>query len=184
MTEFIEARQIAEQYVLALGLQLLDDKIVEKPFGWYFMAQSPKFIESGDWQDTVVGFAGIVVDRNDGHVFQLTTPYRIEDQLDWYANGYRFRAWNLAIRRVNDYAAAVDALLKVGLTYVVPEVAYGRTWRVPQRYKAEQLRELLTTLPVEFKSIGLTHEAYFALRRSNAMSVELIGLILPDKHNR
>lgn len=50
-------------------LVLLEDKTIERPFGWVFFYDSKKYLETGDYRDIVLGNAPIIVDRRDGSVY-------------------------------------------------------------------------------------------------------------------
>ena len=63
-------RQLASCSFDGVPLQLLSEKAEEFDVGWVFYYQSARYIETGDFRDSVVGNAPLFVSRSDGfHCF-------------------------------------------------------------------------------------------------------------------
>ena len=178
MLTYTEAREKAVSHIEAMkaDLQILDELTVEKPFGWYFMAQTRAFIKSRDWREMFIGFGGFIVDRMDGHLLTLLTHASIEEQFRWYELGYRFHVWDLTITVVRNMPQAVSTLLEARPTYVVPEVTGHWTWRIPQPFSADQLWARLQVLPCKFDGLGLGFQQFLAVTETNAFSARLEGI--------
>lgn len=66
-----QAIEIANRQLLSLScdgapLQMLSDKTEEFDVGWVFYYQSARYIETGDFRESVVGNAPLFVSRSDG----------------------------------------------------------------------------------------------------------------------
>lgn len=92
-----EAREIALRYLKPMErwsgceLVILDSETVEKSFGWIFFYQSGRYLESGNFSDTLAGNAPIIVARADGRVHVTGTAFPLEYYLDQLA---RAEGWN------------------------------------------------------------------------------------------
>ncbi len=71
------AFEIARKQVAELSTQhdfvLMEEKTIERPFGWVFFYATRQFIQTGDRNFLVPGSAPFVVNRSDGTVEQLPT---------------------------------------------------------------------------------------------------------------
>jgi hypothetical protein len=71
------ATEIARQAVSHLStdheLVIMDDKTVERPFGWVFFYTTRKYLETHDRQYLLPGTAPLVVNREDGSTEYLPT---------------------------------------------------------------------------------------------------------------
>jgi Tripartite tricarboxylate transporter family receptor/Immunity protein 35 len=82
-----EAQRIAHDYVkemeagAGLELVLLDQHTIERDFGWVFFYDSKRHVETGDFQDSIVGNAPIVVTKADGRVHVTGTAHPVEHYL-------------------------------------------------------------------------------------------------------
>jgi hypothetical protein len=75
-----------------------------------------------------------------------------------------------------DTGRTLDLLLKLRMTYVKPEFAYGRRWRIPQEYSRKQLAERLRTLPCVFRDCREffhRHETFVELDAAGCCRYEL-----------
>jgi hypothetical protein len=96
MTDFETAKQIAARAIskikVAPGIELvlLEDKIIERPFGWVFRYNSKKFLETGDYRDSVLGNAPLIIDRRDGSVHLTKTAPPIDFYIEKYEREHPF----------------------------------------------------------------------------------------------
>jgi hypothetical protein len=87
-----EARKIALDFIApksnakAPERVLLDDKTIERPFGWVFFYEARKFLDSHNIVDKLIGNSPFIVDRKDGSVHVMGTRRPIEFYLDAYEN--------------------------------------------------------------------------------------------------
>jgi len=85
-----EARQQALSYLrsqeAAAGFELvlMDDRTLERAFGWVFFYDSKRHIETRDFRDAVVGNAPIVVTKAGGQVHVTGTAFPIEHYLQGF----------------------------------------------------------------------------------------------------
>lgn len=85
-----EAQRIAAAYVASeseaagVDLVLLEERTVEKAFGWVFFYDTKEFLRTGDDFVRAVGNAPFIVDRSSGKVAVAGTGRPIEDYLALY----------------------------------------------------------------------------------------------------
>ena len=77
MIDYLQARSIALE---SIGDEnsLLDDLEFEKPYGWYFAAQSKAYLLSGEMRDMRFGSGGFIVERENGRIFQFGSGLPLE----------------------------------------------------------------------------------------------------------
>lgn len=84
------ARKIALDFLAkkrradAPELVLLDDKTIERPFGWVFFYEAKKFLNSHDVKERLIGNSPFIIDRNDGSLHVTGTRRPIEFYLEAY----------------------------------------------------------------------------------------------------
>lgn len=85
-----EATEIAEQYVNRSGdnCSLFYDSIIEFEYGYCFIWNSNKYIESRDINDMLVGPAPFITPKEDGNVFCLGSAYSMESLIEEYTIHY------------------------------------------------------------------------------------------------
>ena len=67
-----------------IKLQILKDDIEAHEFGWVFHYDPARHIETGDFQDGLVGNAPLIVDRHRGQIVETGTAR----ETDYYVNNY------------------------------------------------------------------------------------------------
>jgi hypothetical protein len=149
MITFEEAKQIALEKI-GPDCGLMVDKIIEKPYGWYFVYQNKSFLESGNRQDMLCGFCGFIVDREDGYVFEFGSAYPLERNFATYEAGFKYYSYNLTILSIINFSQTLEWLLTLNLEYTLPEEEYGDIWRIPKKFATVQLMSALTLLPHTF----------------------------------
>jgi hypothetical protein len=84
-----QAINIASTYVKkipvsehTLVLQL--EETIEFELGWVFFYQTKAFLESGNFRDSVIGNAPIIVDKRDGKIVGLGTAHSTETYIAMY----------------------------------------------------------------------------------------------------
>jgi len=156
MITFEQAKKIALERI-GPDCALIESSIIEKPYGWYFNFQSKKFIATQDHRYALVGSGGLIVERRDGRVFMFPSAYSREENLRKYEAGFRYGSYDLVIVEVSDHERTTDLLLKLRMTYVVPEEAHGTTWRIPTQFTRSMISRRLRSLPCTFRN----QEFYF-----------------------
>lgn len=83
-----EARALALGYVRSkeaeagCDLMLLDNKTIERNFGWVFFYDSKDRVETGDLRYALAGNAPVVVTRADGVLHETGTALPLEKYLE------------------------------------------------------------------------------------------------------
>lgn len=57
---------------------ILEDKTIEKEWGWVFFYQSKKYIETGDIGEMLAGNAPFIVNKKNGRLYETGTAEDIE----------------------------------------------------------------------------------------------------------
>jgi hypothetical protein len=164
-----EAKQIALSEI-GQNLVLDESATLEKPFGWYFNRRT----KDGD---LLVGSNGFIVDRENGHIFQLGSMFPLERDFAAYEAGFRYDFYDLRILSVDDLPKTLDLLLKLGMTYVIPEEEYGTVWKIPRSYTPEQIEDALHSLPCEFleQKFYFQFEIFLEIKKTGCCKHQLIG---------
>lgn len=172
---FAEAKQIALAKI-GPDCGLIETATMEKPYGWYFYAQSRAFIETGDFMEMHCGSCGFIVERADGRVFQFGSAFPLEKWIADYEKGFKYDRYDLTILAVSDLAVATELLERLYLHYVVPEEENGTVWMIPQYYTRDQIQTKLTQLPFTFANQAFWHVAdvFDEIAASGACKYELL----------
>ena len=176
MISFEKAKQIALDKI-GPDCALIDDATLEKPYGWYFHYQSKAYLRSGDDMDVLVGNGGFIVEREGGYVFAFNTAYPLKRHFAAYEAGFKYECYDLAILSVSNLPETVDFLLKLSMTFIEPEEAYGTVWRVPQNYSEARIRSALAALPHTFENQEFYNrfETFLALDKAECCKYQLRG---------
>jgi len=65
---------------------VLEDKTIEKSWGWVFFYQSKSFIETGDFREMLGGNAPIIVNRDTSELTYTGTAQDVEFYIKEYEN--------------------------------------------------------------------------------------------------
>jgi immunity protein 35 of polymorphic toxin system len=92
-----EARAIATRYIDRLDarvaesdlLVLLDERTIEKPYGWIFFYTSKGWLETGDMKYAIAGNAPFLVERDTGEVRVFGTARSTEWYVEQYERGFQ-----------------------------------------------------------------------------------------------
>jgi hypothetical protein len=176
MISFDEAKQIA-LHKIGPECALIEDATVEKPYGWYFWFQSKAYLQSGHFQDMLVGSGGFIVEREDGYVFEFGSAYPLEYNFAAYEAGFKYETYDLTIFAVSDLAQTVQLLLQLNMTYAVTETEYGTDWKIFKQYAGAQIRTALTVLPYTFPPHNFFHkvDVLAEIDRSRCCQYQLLG---------
>jgi hypothetical protein len=188
MLSFDEAKQIALEKI---GPQciLIESATLEKPYGWYFRAESRAFFETADPKQKAIGSGGFIVDKADGRVFEFGSGFPLEKWIANYEKGFKYHRYDLTISAVSDLVTAIELLHQLGMQYVVPEAANGTVWVIPQLYTPDEIRKMLAHLPCTFADQGFWNRVdvfddiaasgscEYELRESLKSSTELGGAV-------
>jgi Immunity protein 35 len=87
-----KAVEIAENYVTnqqnlmidGTELELIKEAVITKPYGWVFVYDSSKFIETNDFSYAIVGNAPFLVSPKNGAVTTFGTAHDIDYYLKEY----------------------------------------------------------------------------------------------------
>jgi len=90
---YVDARKIASEFINS-SFQAIDDELViidegtiEKDYGWYFVSNSRKYMNSGDFRDQILGNGPVLVTKKAGGVVQFGTAFTIEQYISMYESG-------------------------------------------------------------------------------------------------
>jgi Immunity protein 35 len=85
---------VAEQQKLTDPEILMDgndfvivDDFIERHYGWVFYYQPKKFIETGEIQYSILGNSPVLINKEDGSMYDLGTHRSIESALRDYESG-------------------------------------------------------------------------------------------------
>jgi hypothetical protein len=172
-----ETREAAERYVLEeYGEEycIVPESVVEEEDLLAFTFQTRKYLETRRYEDMTLGQGPVILDKRNGRVYSYGSAFPMSAAIQDFRRSSqkeaavkerfpefdRRKLHDLVIHRVYRSAPLVDTLFSLSLTYVVPEVEAGATWRIPKAYTKELLWERIKlALPVRF--CGLDAESVF-----------------------
>ncbi|AUI88071.1 hypothetical protein BS333_17005 [Vibrio azureus] len=129
---------------------------------------SKKFIRTGNHINSKVGSGGILIERKSGRHISFSSAYSCDENLKIYEKGYlKYEDWDIEITKISNLRVTVDALLKLKLSFVVPEEANGTIWKIPRTYKYKELKRKLAKLPVKFNVGNL----YFLCKELDTLKI-------------
>jgi hypothetical protein len=144
-----EARRLAEAHVHD-GMVVLNERSAECEFGFYFAVDSRKHQETGRCEDILVGSCGVLVDRANGNVHPLGAAFPLEYWFEAYRRHLHLPC-AVVVTKVRDRQRAAESLLRLQMSFVVPEEAHGTVWRVPQHYGLKDFLRSFEKLPARFE---------------------------------
>ena len=125
MINYEEAQRIALAK-LGPGLGLVEERTMEKPYGWYFMGQSLAYLSSRDSMDALIGSGGFIVERVDGRVFEFGSAYPLETWFANYEKGFKYDRYELSILEVHDHYVTIGLLTQLCMNFFPTEEEGGR----------------------------------------------------------
>jgi hypothetical protein len=90
VTTISEAKNLAEDHLAKTpgispeAVVIVDGSTVETDFGWIFVWNSKRFLDSGDFRDALLGNVPLIVDRANGSVHETCTFLSIDEIIDRY----------------------------------------------------------------------------------------------------
>ena len=147
----------------------LDVRIgVDEQDYFVFLYNSKVYFETGDFRECLLGPGPIIHERISGRFFDYGSAFSVENAVAAYKRAVHTekeirkslatfdvqQSWTLVILKVYNEATLVEVLSKLGLQFVVPEVESGVTWRIPQTYTRDKLRDKLKALPAKFEDLS------------------------------
>jgi hypothetical protein len=99
MIDFNLAKEIALRHIKSNyqvpnkeeEISIVDDLTVEKEWGWIFIYQSHKWIETRDRRYQILGFCPIVIEKFDGNLYYLDEGVNMEECIKKYENRRKLR---------------------------------------------------------------------------------------------
>ena len=161
-----EARSLAEAHV-SDELVVLEKFANECTFGFYFAISSRAYEESGKFENMLIGSSGLLVDRGNGKVHELGSGADLEYWFKAYQRNLHLPQ-TLIVTKVHDRQRAADALLRLHMSFVIPEEEGGVIWRIPQYFSVKQIRNSLDSLPCQFEG----QDFIFRLRDIEAIEAD------------
>jgi len=65
-------------------LIIRDENTIEKEYGWIFIAESRKYLETKDYRYLLVGIGPILVEKENGQVIRFGTKYPSDYYIEQY----------------------------------------------------------------------------------------------------
>lgn len=153
-----EAFSCAEKHIKA-GMVADKSTFRETNFGFYFYVASEEYLRTKDIMKMPIGSHGVLVDRETGEVHWLGSSPDLEYWLEAYDCGLH-QALDVVVTSVGDRQRAASALSTLQMSYVIPEIAYGETWKIPKPYKQKDFLRAFDSLPARFESQQLILRMY------------------------
>lgn len=94
MWTYEKALSVVRAYVDAMsdgGGVVMEDKTLERPFGWVFFYNSRAYVQSGNFRDGYLGNAPLIFDRYSGEYHVTGTAHPIEHYIGEYESRSRPR---------------------------------------------------------------------------------------------
>ena len=145
-----EAFAIVERHIEA-GMVADVNSLRETKFGFYYHVTSEAYLRSGDMMDMPVGSCGVIVDRITGEVHNLGSAFDLDYWLEAYDRGLH-QPMDVVVVSIGDRQRAASALGRLQMSYVIPEVAHGEIWRIPQHYNQKDFLRAFDSLPARFEA--------------------------------
>ena len=182
---FEQARRIAQEKI-GPDCGLLESETLEKPYGWCFFSQSKKYLESGKFEDALIGQGGFLVEKAAGRIFQFWSGQTLDRDLEEYEACSKYEIYegnDLTITHVQDMRRTIDLLLKLEMTYAIPEEENGVIWRIPRKYTEEELRQALKKQPCRFVGhcFRRSYNVFEEIERSGCCRYELTEHVGPKE---
>ena len=152
------------------------DRIVETSYGWVIFPNSQQYVETGDRMSKLIGSGGVLVLRNSGKAIRFDSSKTLERSLEIYESGYlEHDNWDIVVTTVFNEREAVDLVLALQATYVVPEEESGIVWKIPQFYSPQRMKELVRRPPMRLNigEIYFISDAVDELKRQRAFDYRL-----------
>lgn len=171
-----EALELVRQR-LPEGCAVLEDWTVERSYGWLFFAQTKRYVETRDPAAMVFGSGGTLVEKHTGRCIDFVSAFSTDINLRIYESGYLDHPdYDLVVTQVSQIDETVRLLTRLKLSYVVPEISGGTTWRIPKVYTERQIRAKLSRLPCRL-NIGRLYflwRAWEQIKDSAALKCSLV----------
>jgi hypothetical protein len=148
-----EARRLAEAHVPD-DTVVLAEHSAECEFGFYFTTDSRAHQETGRFEDLLVGSCGILVDRANGNVHRLGSAFPPEYWFEAYRRQLHLPC-TVVVTELQDRQRAAESLLRLQMSFVVPEETHGTVWRIPQHYGLKDFLRSFEKLPTRFENQNL-----------------------------
>ncbi len=92
MVDYHDAREIAIKHIYAEFINysnkdeilIVEDTVIEKDWGWIFICQDERWVNSRERSYIIIGIPTIVVEKKDGRVFYLDDGKTMEDCIAKY----------------------------------------------------------------------------------------------------
>lgn len=148
-----EARRLAEGHVPD-DIVVLTEHAAECEFGFYFATDSRAHQKAGRFGDLLIGSCGVLVDRANGKVHNLGSAFPPKYWFTAYGRHLHLPC-AVVVTKVHDQQRAAEALLRLQMSFAVPEETHGTVWRVPKHYGLKDFRKEFAKLPARFENQNL-----------------------------
>ena len=177
MISYAQARHIAEAYIPETK-GIIEESIIEKPYGWYFNAQSLKWLETRDENHMFLGSNGFIVDRENGRVVEYGSRNGSVDNIFcFYESGFSYKHYNFTIKKVKNYEKSLRFLIDLQLIERKIVCKNGNFLVLPAESGLVKMEEIIKSLPFTFykQRFGLCYDVLYELKSSTCLEHELHG---------
>jgi Immunity protein 35 len=87
MISYEEAYKIALVRISS-NCEIVEDLILEKPYGWYFREQSKEYLKTKDIRHMLRGGESFIVEKENGRIVSFGSTFSLEDNFRYYEEGF------------------------------------------------------------------------------------------------
>ncbi len=176
MITYEEAYNIALSRISS-NCEIVEDLILEKPYGWYFREQSREYLKTRDIYHMLRGGASFVVEKENGRIVSFGSTFSLEDNFRYYEEGFKYEIYDLIIKKVYNLKATLQFLMTLQLIHHDFRLIENKFIHVLTSQGSKEMDDILSALPYTFSKQRL----YFAyphlleMKYSNWFDYRLIG---------
>lgn len=83
--DYVNSHQLPESEQLdGNKMILVEDKTIEKDYGWYFFSSASKWLETGKFRYAVAGGAPFLIRKDTGELITFLSSYSIDEIIETY----------------------------------------------------------------------------------------------------
>jgi Immunity protein 35 len=178
MISYEEALRIARTKI-SDDSGLVEEDTLEKPYGWYFRAQSKRWLETRAFEDLLVGSGGFLVERETGHIIEFGSTRSIESHFEHYEAGLRYEFYIMTVLAVHNVKNAFLALQHLRLIDLRGMDFRQGIFSVEPTSKGKDFFEkMLQSLPFTFpvQHYYFQHDVLLEIKRAGWFEYDLLGV--------
>lgn len=190
--------EIAKEYIKAeYGSEfgIIEDSIIETDDLFCFVAQTLKYLESGNIFDMAIGGGYIFINKTDHRIFgygsgmdfntsiiDLRKSIKIEKKIRKYIPDFdQQKKYAISIVKVKNEEALIQILLQMDISYIIPEIVGTSIFRVSKPYKKKKIKERLINLPTTFNLVTISLNILYEFVKKDSCEFHLIEFEFPNR---